>query len=428
MGQDKKAFLDQLKGEYDRVYSSAEIFGVDLARQINAILQNSGIKTVFPVQFRVKDWASIQNKLDRITLKIKNIHDLQDLIGLRVILLSPKDADKVCLTLESHFKISRSYNTLSRLKEDQFGYASIHYIISSRDNEQSWGYLENKENLLAEIQVRTLAQHIWAETSHLTQYKNKGTLPKSTLRSIYRISALLEVIDEELTRIFEQLEANNIKQTNGANETNMETLEKNLYGELVSASLDVDNDGQKEIVVPSSKKDSSIYIFKNKEGVTRPLPVEQFKIHGYLSEIRLIDIDGDGLNEVMCVFEFDIVGNAIAFLKHKDNTFILLRKRTINTTTEESGTFDNPETESYYRNLASFAFFDATVEDANENEAPEIISEPWEPIPSEFLPPEYANQGEGEQAWGRVSSIWKWNKDTGLFILADEKLKYIGGR
>jgi hypothetical protein len=56
----------------------------------------------------------------------------------------------------------------------------------------------------AEIQVRTLAQHIWAEASHKYQYKQEQNIPPTVRRSIYRASALLETIDLEFERILEQ--------------------------------------------------------------------------------------------------------------------------------------------------------------------------------------------------------------------------------
>lgn len=55
--------------------------------------------------------------------------------------------------------------------------------------------------LAAEIQVRTMAQHIWAASSHVLQHKNESNVPLPVSRSIHRVSALLETVDFELERV-----------------------------------------------------------------------------------------------------------------------------------------------------------------------------------------------------------------------------------
>jgi len=52
--------------------------------------------------------------------------------------------------------------------------------------------------------VRTLAQHIWAAASHKLQYKHEESVPLPLRRSIYRVSALLETVDLEFSRVLEE--------------------------------------------------------------------------------------------------------------------------------------------------------------------------------------------------------------------------------
>ena len=61
-------------------------------------------------------------------------------------------------------------------------------------------------DLYAEIQLRTLAQHIWAEVSHELQYKTKIDVPDNLIRPIYRASALLETVDLEFERLLVERE------------------------------------------------------------------------------------------------------------------------------------------------------------------------------------------------------------------------------
>jgi hypothetical protein len=60
------------------------------------------------------------------------------------------------------------------------------------------------------VQVRTVLQHAWASISHALQYKQEDDIPRALRRRLARISALLEVADEEfaeLNREHNQLQA-----------------------------------------------------------------------------------------------------------------------------------------------------------------------------------------------------------------------------
>jgi hypothetical protein len=62
------------------------------------------------------------------------------------------------------------------------------------------------EKFQAELQVRTLAQHLWSEMSHDTFYKNDETLnplPNPIKRRIYLLAGVVEVADDEFTRLNE---------------------------------------------------------------------------------------------------------------------------------------------------------------------------------------------------------------------------------
>lgn len=66
---------------------------------------------------------------------------------------------------------------------------------------EGWLSVAGLGDLKAEIQVRTLAQHIWAAASHKLQYKHEANVPPPLRRSIHRVSALLETVDLEFERL-----------------------------------------------------------------------------------------------------------------------------------------------------------------------------------------------------------------------------------
>jgi len=205
MSPEKNALdLPSLEREYKGIISLAESFCKELENQIARLLEDQSITLGFPIQHRVKTWNSLAEKFERVKLKATSVKDYQDLIGLRVILLFERDVSSVCNLIENNFTVIRKYNTQERLKDDQFGYSSVHFVIELRDQWLAVPTLAPMRGLRAEIQVRTVAQHIWAEASQALQYKQKESVPASVTRAIHRVSALLETVDLEFERVLEQ--------------------------------------------------------------------------------------------------------------------------------------------------------------------------------------------------------------------------------
>ncbi len=74
---------------------------------------------------------------------------------------------------------------------------------------EEWAKLLNFENhslKRIEIQIRTISEHIWAETSHVLFYKREENIPNVISRDFHRLSALLEIIDENLQNIKNRVE------------------------------------------------------------------------------------------------------------------------------------------------------------------------------------------------------------------------------
>jgi len=194
---------DELKKQYDEKRPSTERFCTEIHRQIKAIVDSASLGLGFPIQYRVKTWGSIKEKLTRLSLVLNSIDDLQDLVGVRIILLYQRDVGRICEFISNVFMILEEYDTKERLSHDQFGYASRHMIVGLPPEWTSIPTLSGCKDLLAEIQVRTVSQHLWAEVSHHLQYKRKESVPDQILRSLYRASALLESVDLELERVLD---------------------------------------------------------------------------------------------------------------------------------------------------------------------------------------------------------------------------------
>jgi len=197
----------RLEEEFKNRAPLAKHFADELTRQIQELLDANSVPLSFPIQQRVKTWASLSEKLERKVLKLESLKDLDDLVGLRLILQFKRGAAEVCRLIEQNFKVLKKYDTSDRLSTDQFGYSSTHLVVELPDSWLAVPSFNQMKGWRAEIQVRTTAQHIWAAASHTLQYKQEESVPDPVRRAIHRVSALLETVDLEFERLLEQRES-----------------------------------------------------------------------------------------------------------------------------------------------------------------------------------------------------------------------------
>ena len=86
-------------------------------------------------------------------------------------------------------------NTL--IKEDSFGYLSLHYICSLPFGDKWPDEICGKK---FEIQIRTILQHAWSVIHHDIGYKSDFGVPREINRQFARLAGLLELADDEFVR------------------------------------------------------------------------------------------------------------------------------------------------------------------------------------------------------------------------------------
>jgi ppGpp synthetase/RelA/SpoT-type nucleotidyltranferase len=233
--------LSVLKREYDTTRPRAERLLLELQRQVGAIVDASKITLAFPVETRIKSWESILSKRRRNSLRLRSVTELPDLCGLRVITLFRRDAEMLAEQIAQRFSILAEEDTGRRLSDDRFGYLSLHLAVALPEAWLDLPTLRDLAGLHAEIQVRSVAQHLWAAASHTLQYKTEASVPPPVKRSLSRVSALLETVDLELARVVE--ERIGYRETVGTKTSallNADALEKTLDAILPKHNRDTD--------------------------------------------------------------------------------------------------------------------------------------------------------------------------------------------
>ena len=154
-------------------------------------LDDAGL-IIAALECRVKTEHSLAGKLELKGSKYASLGDLTDIIGLRVITFYIDDVDKVASAVERLFTVDWE-NSVDKRKLhdiDSFGYLSLHYICSTPGCPYRF-----------EIQMRTVLQHAWANMNHDTGYKSGVEIPTRYRRDMSRIAGMLELIDDEFSRI-----------------------------------------------------------------------------------------------------------------------------------------------------------------------------------------------------------------------------------
>ena len=155
--------------------------------------------------------------------------EITDLCGVRVILRRTSDADRVIELLRAEFIVDNqsSIHKAEQLEVDQFGYTSVHLVVSAKPERATLPEWSSIADLKIEVQVRTILQHAWATISHTYDYKVEADVPQELRRGLFRLSALVELADEELDRFATEIERT-IEKYRASLETGNKQIELNV--------------------------------------------------------------------------------------------------------------------------------------------------------------------------------------------------------
>ena len=175
---------------------------VKLGNVVHDILANiaKDLKlTVLAVEHRVKEEKSLAGKLERKGDGYQSFEDITDILGARVVCFLSDEIDKIGKKVEEIFVIDwkNSCDKRALIKEDAFGYLSLHYICSLPFGDKWPDEICGKK---FEIQIRTVLQHAWSVIQHDIGYKSDFGVPRDINRQFARLAGLLELADDEFVR------------------------------------------------------------------------------------------------------------------------------------------------------------------------------------------------------------------------------------
>jgi ppGpp synthetase/RelA/SpoT-type nucleotidyltranferase len=175
----------------------------EISTHVSAALSSAGIKP-HKIEVRDKEPLSLFVKQGK-PAKDSNLptryenpwEECSDLLGVRIIVQLASEKWPVADAFESsdEFKVIGIDDKEASREVKALTYAGLHLDLLC-----NWAETPLSKKVRCEVQIRTLAEHTWAETEHEFIYKGPEEIPKKTQRQFARVLALVELLDLELDR------------------------------------------------------------------------------------------------------------------------------------------------------------------------------------------------------------------------------------
>jgi ppGpp synthetase/RelA/SpoT-type nucleotidyltranferase len=196
-----------------------EAFAECVKKRLKQMLKPGGFW--FEVSARAKEIDSLVKKL------LKKSHhtyeSLPDKVGARVIVRFRADISPALKLIRTAMVCDKEDPKDPGI--DRVGYQSVHLDGVSLPDDEPEIVRFPRDKFWVELQVRTLAQHLWSEMSHDTIYKNDETvsaLHPDIRRRVNLMAGQIEVADREFDRLNQELPAD-------ANILLLKALERHYY-------------------------------------------------------------------------------------------------------------------------------------------------------------------------------------------------------
>lgn len=204
--------------EYQKISSEYECLGKNVVEALKTFLRENDIPFL-DIYYRIKAFDSFSEKIDRKHYD-NPFDDIEDICGIRIISYYISDIPKISKLISEEFSIIEEEDKADLLGLKEFAYRSKHFIIKINKKWTSAPNYRGLEKLKAEIQVRTILMHAWAEIEHKLNYKSDSQVPDKFQRKLFRLSAKFEEADEQ----FEELK------------TGIDEYKKNLQDKIISTN------------------------------------------------------------------------------------------------------------------------------------------------------------------------------------------------
>src|SRR6056297_439383 len=151
-----------------------------------------------PIEFVTGRVKEISNIIEKSRIKKVDIEEIEDIAGIRIICQLVADIPEVVKIIRNRdgkdLRIVEERDYIQNQKES--GYRSYHMIIKYIVH-TAFG----EKEILAEIQIRTLAMNFWATIEHSINYKFDKKIPENLRKRLKNAAEAANNLDEEMSKI-----------------------------------------------------------------------------------------------------------------------------------------------------------------------------------------------------------------------------------
>ncbi|MGN0782293.1 MAG: GTP pyrophosphokinase family protein [Christensenellales bacterium] len=156
------------------------------------------------IKTRLKQPRSIMAKLKKhgTPITVQNIRDtIFDVAGARIICSYPEDIYSLVdmLARQDDITVLKVKDYISNPKPN--GYRSLHLIV-----EVPIFLSDRKENMVAEVQFRTIAMDFWASLEHKLKYKKNIETPEEIVNELKQCADEISRLDNRMQAIHKRIE------------------------------------------------------------------------------------------------------------------------------------------------------------------------------------------------------------------------------
>ena len=192
--------------------ANEKIMLTEVQRILDSISTDSETRLAEHIKSRIKSSGSLCEKLERQGLPVSaesGLRDLSDIIGLRVVTHFVGDIYTVLEKIEQSavWRVVAVKDYIAHAKPN--GYRSLHVIVRIPVY-----FMDSKEMVPVEVQIRTIAMDYWASLEHDLKYKAVAeTHGLDIAGELQECSQIIEGIEQRMQVLANALDAGQAKHT-----------------------------------------------------------------------------------------------------------------------------------------------------------------------------------------------------------------------
>jgi len=199
-------YIKKILGEYRNKRPLYEEFSISVHKLLESLLKENNYK--YQIVSRTKTPERLREKLMRKSgagIRYKELGDIQDLAGVRVLFYSERDKDRFVKQLKK--EINGTIHVEDRRRKG--GYEATHVVMTLDPKRLELSEYKRFADLKCEIQVTSILRHAWAEIEHDFVYKDIMGLKESNPEKFeimkHKLGEILEKYIKQASRDFEEI-------------------------------------------------------------------------------------------------------------------------------------------------------------------------------------------------------------------------------